>query len=95
MPDPQVLRNEAHHRFELTVDGQLAELIYRLEGDQLVLVHTGVPAALEGRGLGGTLVTAAVDFAAANGLSVNVECEFAAGWLARHPDVAGRVASVS
>lgn len=94
MADPQVLRNEAQHRFELTIDGHLAELIYRMEGDVVVLVHTEVPEALGGRGLGGHLVSAAVDFAAEHGLSIRPECEFARSWLDRHPDVATRVSLV-
>ena len=69
----------------------MAELAYRRDGDRLVLVHTGVPAELEGRGLGGVLVAAAVDQAEEEGQTVVSECEFARGWLERHPEVAGRV----
>ena len=46
-------------RFELTMDGHTAELVYRIVGGHLVLVHTEVPEALEGRGIGGALVEAA------------------------------------
>lgn len=69
----------------------MAELIYRRHGDRLVLVHTKVPDELEGKGVGGELVTAAVDFAAEQGLTVVPMCPFARGWLERHPDVAQRV----
>ena len=86
-----VVDNEAASRFEVTVDGHRAELVYKRDGDRLVLVHTGVPDELEGQGIGGTLVTAAVDEADRRGMTVVPECEFARGWLERHPDVAGRV----
>ena len=86
-----VTDNQDASRFEITADGRLAELRYRLRGDQLVLVHTGVPPELEGRGIGGTLVAAAVDRAAEQGLTVVPLCPFARGWLERHPDAAGRV----
>jgi uncharacterized protein len=56
--------NTGASRFELRADGWLAELVYRIRGDRLVLVHTEVPFELEGRGIGGRLVTAAVDRAA-------------------------------
>ena len=49
------------HRFVVTVDGHTAELVYRLRKDRLVLIHTEVPEALGGRGLGGELVEAAID----------------------------------
>lgn len=78
------------HRFEVTEDGHTAELVYRLEGDHLRLVHTGVPEELGGRGIGGVLVQAAVDRAAAEGLTIIPDCPFARGWLEKHPDEAGR-----
>ena len=76
--------------FVLEVDGQVAELVYRVEGAYLVLIHTEVPEALEGRGLGGTLVRAALDRAVRDGLTVVPHCPFARGWLGRHPDDAAR-----
>ena len=88
---PQVTDNQAAYRFELQADGHLAELNYRRNGKRLVLLHTEVPAELEGRGLGGKLVSAAVDRAAREGLTVVPLCPFARGWLERHPDVASRV----
>ena len=88
---PAVTDNAAEHRFELTVDGHLAELVYRLEGDRLRLVHTEVPDELEGQGLGGVLVRAAIDRAERDGLTIIPRCEFARGWLEKHPDEAARV----
>ncbi|HYB86095.1 MAG TPA: GNAT family N-acetyltransferase [Streptosporangiaceae bacterium] len=88
----QVTDNPAESRFELWVDGRLAELPYRRNGKRLVLIHTEVPEELESRGLGGALVTAAVDQAAREGTTVVPLCPFARGWLQRHPDVAARAA---
>jgi len=88
---PQVTDNQAAARFECEVDGQLAELAYRRRGDRLVLLHTETPADLEGRGIGGTLVRAAVDRAQRDVLTVVPLCPFARDWLERHPDVASRV----
>jgi predicted GNAT family acetyltransferase len=89
--DATVANNEAERRFETTIDGQRAELTYRSHGARLILVHTEVPDALEGRGIGGDLVTAAIDYAVERGLTVVPQCSFANGWLERHPDVARRV----
>jgi uncharacterized protein len=87
----QVTDNQAHSRFELNVDGQLAELVYRRRADRLVLVHTGVPEALGGRGIGGHLVQAALNRAAAEKLTVVPLCPFARSWLEHHPDAASAV----
>lgn len=87
---PAVTDNPGRRRFEAPVDGLLAYLSYRRNGKRLVLIHTDVPDEASGRGLGGKLVTAAIDQAAREGLTVVPLCPFARGWLERHPDVAGR-----
>jgi uncharacterized protein len=89
--DPQqVTDNQDRSRFEIYLDGKLAELQYRRNGNRLVLIHTEVPIELEGHGIGGTLVTAAIDRAARDGMTVVPLCPFARSWLERHPDVANR-----
>ena len=85
-----VIDNTDASRFELRADGRLAELVYRIRGDRLVLVHTEVPVELEGRGIGGRLVTAAVDWAAREGLTLVPLCPFARDWLERHPEAASK-----
>lgn len=76
----------AAHRFVIEESGAVAELVYRVDGDRLVLVHTGVPEALGGRGLGGALVRGALARASHEGLTIVPRCEFARGWLEKHPD---------
>lgn len=88
---PQVTDNQAQSRFELDTDGHVAELMYRRNGKRLVIIHTDVPAELEGRGIGGQLVTAAIDRAAREGLTVVPLCPFARSWLERHADQSARV----
>jgi uncharacterized protein len=87
-----VTDNQAESRFEIRADGRLAELLYHRNGNRLALIHTEVPEELEGRGLAGRLVTAAVARAAREGLTIVPYCPFARGWLQRHPDVAGQAA---
>jgi predicted GNAT family acetyltransferase len=89
--DATVTDNPAESRFELEVDGHLAQLVYRRRADRLILVHTEVPDELGGRGLGGVLVRAAVARAAAEELTVVPWCPFARAWLEKHPDEAAEV----
>jgi len=89
--DLGVVDNPAAGRFELNIDGHLAELVYRRNGNRLVLIHTGVPTELEGRGVGGELVQAALDVARAENLVVVPMCPFATKWLHRHQDDAADV----
>ena len=91
MVEPAVRDDRADGRFVLEEDGHEAELVYEVRGDRLVLVHTGVPEELGGRGLGGVLVKAALARAQAEGLTIVPECPFARGWLQKHPDEIGGV----
>jgi uncharacterized protein len=79
------------HRFETTVAGHIAQLVYRRDGDRLVLAHTEVPDELGGRGIGGLLVGTAVEAAIAGDLTVVPECPFARSWLLKHAEIARRV----
>jgi predicted GNAT family acetyltransferase len=88
---PQVTHDPDHDRFEYRAGSSVAELVYRLRGQRMVLLHTGVPHALEKHGIGGELVRAAVGYAASQGLSVVPACPFARDWLERNPDVAAQV----
>jgi predicted GNAT family acetyltransferase len=83
---PEVHDDPEHHRFVLSDEGSEAQLVYRLDGDRLVLEHTEVPEELGGRGLGGVLVRAALERAVADHLTIAPWCPFARRWLERHPD---------
>jgi len=86
----EVLHLPAGHRFVVRRAGAEAELVYRVRGDRMVLVHTGVPDELGRQGVGGLLVGAAVRHAAAEGLTVAPWCPFARRYLRAHPEeVAG------
>jgi predicted GNAT family acetyltransferase len=89
---PTIERNDEDERFELWIADELAELDFHLAGKRLSLIHTEVPESKEGQGIGGRLVQAALDYAAAEGLTVIPYCPFAREWLERHPDVAAQYA---
>ena len=81
----------AESRFVYRDGGFEAELVYHLNGKRLVLIHTEVPDALSGRGLGGRLVRAAVERAQREGLTIVPWCPFARRWLSEHDDMASLV----
>lgn len=89
---PEVLDTPAESRLVVRDGGAEAELVYRRRADRLILVHTGVPDELGGRGIGGLLVRAAISKAVDEGLVVVPWCPFAATWLRTHPDEAATVA---
>jgi predicted GNAT family acetyltransferase len=84
--DLDIRHNPQASRFEVEVEGRIARCDYRMHDDIMLLVHTEVPPALEGRGIGAALVRAALDHAAAAGLRVRPRCSFVAAYFARHPE---------
>ena len=92
---PQIVHAREENRFVYRAGdaggGGEAELVYHLNGHRLVLLHTEVPDGLAGRGLGGHLVTAALEWAEREGLTIVPWCPFARAWLERHPGAVGPV----
>jgi predicted GNAT family acetyltransferase len=81
-----IVHNLAAQRFEANVKGMLCHADYRRIGDTLHMVHTEVPPQLEGRGIAGELIEAALDYAGANGLKVTPLCSFVRAYMRRHPE---------
>lgn len=76
--------NEAEHRYEVDIDGQVAILTYKRDDKHVILLHTEVPPALEGRGIAGMLAYAALEAARVNGLEVVPLCPYVAAYIRRH-----------
>ena len=79
--------NPAAHRFELEQDGATAFAEYEKHGSVINFVHTEVPKELEGRGIGGRLVSQALAQVRDQGLRVQADCSFVAGYIGRHPEL--------
>ena len=79
-----VIDNPDRHRFEMSVDDQIAFVSYRRAPGVVTLTHAEVPSALEGRGVGGELVAATLDALRAEGVKVIPRCSFVAAYMRRH-----------
>lgn len=88
----QVVHNPAASRFEAVVEGRLCRADYRMDRDVMLVVHTEVPPALEGRGIAGELVRAVFTHAQREGLRVAPVCSYVRAWARRHPDTASLLA---
>ena len=80
--------NKERHRFELDADGHMAFSTYERADGVLSILHTEVPKALEGRGIGSALIRGVLNAARADGLKVRTRCEFAKAYVDRHPEYA-------
>ncbi|MFM2119584.1 MAG: hypothetical protein RL722_1052 [Pseudomonadota bacterium] len=95
---PQVVHHPEMRRFTALVEGRESELAYRpphaaadpgAEPRPVVdFVHTGVPRALEGRGIAAALVAAGLAWAREQGLAVRPVCSYVRVYMRRHPETA-------
>ncbi|HEY4204332.1 MAG TPA: GNAT family N-acetyltransferase [Xanthobacteraceae bacterium] len=88
-----VRNNPAEHRYELTVDGHLAATYYKIADGVITFVHTEVPDALAGRGVGSKLVKGALDQVRSAGLKVVPECPFVKAYIEKHGEYADLLAN--
>jgi predicted GNAT family acetyltransferase len=86
MADIEVTDNTATHRFEVVLDGQVAFAEYQLVDRGIILPHTVVPEAFEGKGVGSALAKAALGYARERQLKVIPLCPFIAGYIRKHPE---------
>lgn len=84
--DLHVIHNPEKKRFEIQVDSYTAILAYSMNGNIIIFTHTGVPPALEGRGIGSLLVKTGMQYAKEHNLKVNSLCWFVSGYIERHPE---------
>ena len=83
----EIINNKRGYTFEaLLPDGEKATLEYRWLKGRMVLMHTRVPAAHRGEGIGQALVKHVLDHARATGLKIIVYCPFVEQYLQSHPD---------
>ena len=73
-------------RFQTRVEGALCVADYRLAEGVMAITHTEVARHLEGRGIAGELVQAALDHARDAGLKVRPLCSFSRAYMKRHPE---------
>ena len=83
--DVEIVDNVADRRYEARLDGDAAGVLeYELHDGWIVLVHTEVQPAFEGRGIGSRLAKAALDDARTRGLAVTPQCDFVLSYVKRH-----------
>jgi predicted GNAT family acetyltransferase len=86
MADTEILDNTALHRFELRDGSETAFVLYSKNENSLRLIHTEVPDALRGKGIGSKLLSGVLQLAERDKLSVIPACPFVGTYVKRHPE---------
>ena len=83
----KTVKNMELSRFDIYVDGELAGFAdFTMKGQTMVFPHTEVDPKFGGKGVGGALVTFALDDAKANGFNVAPFCPFVAKTIIKSPE---------
>ncbi|MEM6359160.1 MAG: GNAT family N-acetyltransferase [Bacteroidota bacterium] len=61
----EIINKQRNQRFE---GNHLAELVYKIRGDKMYLMHTWVPPELEGQGIASALAEFALNYAKDKGI---------------------------
>lgn len=81
-----LVNNTAGHRFELAIDGHIAFILYRHVPGKTTLIHTEVPAELEGKGAGTAIVEKTLRYIEEQGDKLVPLCPFVRAYIKRHPE---------
>jgi predicted GNAT family acetyltransferase len=85
--DVKVVDEPEADRFVIIADGTPAgEITYILRNGRRLIVHTGVGAEFEGKGVGGKAAAALLDDVRARGEQIVPLCPFVHGYIERHPE---------
>ena len=84
--DTELKNNEAIHNFELFVNGQRAFIDYKIKDNKIYLVHTEVPAALQGMGAAEAMVEKAFRYIEQHQLKMVPVCSYIQSFLKHHPE---------
>ena len=82
----KVTDNTVRSRYELAMEGPVAFIDHVREGDAVAFMHTEVPEAMAGKGIGSKLVRGALDDARSRGFKVVPRCPFVREYIERHPE---------
>ena len=78
--------NPAKQQYELSTQAGTALAAYDLREGVIAFTHTEVPPEMEGQGIGGKLVGAALEDVRQRGLKVLPFCSFVKHFIDTHPE---------
>lgn len=81
-----MIHDPVAQQFRAGTGAETAVLQYRSAPGQITFLHTDVPKALRGKGVGQRLAHAGLEHAKAEGLRVVVICPFVRSYVEKHPE---------
>ena len=83
----ELIDNKEQHRYEFHIDNYIPLIEYtKTKNGEIYLIHTEVPEALEGKGIGSRLVKEVLADIKQKGLRLVPLCSFIASYIQKHPE---------
>ena len=87
MENYKLIDNVALHQYEFRIGDLIPRIEYiNTKNGEIYLTHTEVPSALEGKGVGSSLVRLALEDIERQQLRLVPLCPFVAGYVQKHPE---------
>ena len=87
MENYKLIDNVALHQYEFRIGDLIPRIEYiKTKNGEIYLTHTEVPYALEGKGVGSSLVRLALEDIERQQLRLVPLCPFVAGYVQKHPE---------
>ena len=87
MENYKLIDNVALHQYEFRIGDLIPRIEYiTTKNGEIYLTHTEVPSALEGKGVGSSLVRLALEDIERQQLRLVPLCPFVAGYVQKHPE---------
>ncbi len=82
----EVKNNTEEQCFEVILEDKIAMVVYRMDGNTIIFVHTEVPPEFEGMGIANKMAHVALEYAKAQGYRVQALCPYIAAYVQRHAE---------
>ena len=87
MENYKLIDNVALHQYEFRIGDLIPRIEYiKTKNGEIYMTHTEVPSALEGKGVGSSLVRLALEDIERQQLRLVPLCPFVAGYVQKHPE---------
>ena len=87
MENYKLIDSGALHQYEFRIGDLIPRIEYiKTKNGEIYLTHTEVPSALEGKGVGSSLVRLALEDIERQQLRLVPLCPFVAGYVQKHPE---------
>jgi len=84
--DFPIIQDTKRNRFVMQLEGGRALVTYRLFDGGIAFLHTEVPEAYSGQGIGARLARHVLDYAREHSLKVKPYCPFIKAYIDSHPE---------